>query len=301
MNPAIKQFYNGAYFFLQATLPVNPFIPRKINGSRVRKGHIRIEQETNPRLDELIIQQLNEERIENASYKVDIDAFRKYYSDTPYPQDYYGNKNGRDDNFIEKALEHFVSLQLLHLNRHSTLIDIGAGNSPFTEIVKEKSGTAKAYSQDKYFKEGFNENKIGGSASRLPFEDGSIDAMTLHCSLEHFEGNQDTGFFIEAERVLKKGGKCIVLPFYLSSQYTVHLDPVNNLLKCFKPVLSDEGAVIRYCDSRQAFSRHYDVKTFRQRILNNIHALHPLIYRVENFKEVYHDCYLRFVLVMTKL
>jgi|SRR6185436_1907190 len=301
MNPAIKQFYNGAYFFLQATLPVNPFIPRKINGSRVRRGHIRVEQETNPQLDDLIIKELTENRIENYSYKIDIPAFKKYLAGTFYPQDYYGNQNGRDDNFIEKALEHFVSLQFLSPDKKSILVDIGAGNSPFSAIVQEKFGVEKVYCLDKNFAEGLHENKIGCIASHLPLEDNSIDAMTLHCSLEHFEGSEDIGFFNEAERVLKRGGKCIVLPFYLSSQYTVHLDPVNNLLKSFKPSLNDEGAVIRYCDSRQAFSRHYNVDAFQKRILQNMQSLRPVIYHVENFKEAHEDCYLRFILEMIKL
>jgi len=300
MHTAVKRFYDGAYFFLQATLRVNPFIPRKIKGSKVIRGHIRREQETNPQLDELIIQQLKEQRIENNSYEIDINKFRKYYSDTTYPQDYYGNKKRRDDNFIEKALEHFVSLQFLGLCTQSTLVDVGAGNSPFSEIVSEKYSIKNSYRQDKYFEDGLHANKIGGSASSLPFPDNSIDAMTLHCSLEHFEGKEDTGFFKEAERVLKKDGKCIILPFYLSSTYTVHLDPVNNLLKSLRPSLDDEGAVIRYCDSRQVFSRHYDVNAFCQRILNHVHALHTTIYHVENFKEVHPDCYLRFIAVMTK-
>ncbi|MEP7168249.1 MAG: methyltransferase domain-containing protein [Bacteroidota bacterium] len=300
MNTAIKRFYNGVYLFLHATLPVNPFIPKKINGNKVRNGHIRTEQEINPQLDELIIQQLSEQHLENFSYRIDIDAFRKYYSETNYPMEYYGNKNGRDDNFIEKALEHFVSMQFLPLNKNCTLVDIGAGNSPFSEILCEKFEIKNSYKQDLSFAEGVHENKIGGRASCIPFDDCSIDAMTLHCSLEHFEGNEDLAFFKETERVLKKGGKCVVLPFYLSSQYTVHLDPVNNLLKSFTPVISDEGAVIRYCDSKQAFSRHYDVKTFRQRIINNTQGLNPGIYHVDNFKEVHADCYLRFILVMTK-
>jgi len=291
----VRPFYSALHFVLHKTLVANPLVSKKIILS-----HIRLEQETNPELDSRIIDLLNEYRIKNKSYQIDLPQFKKYLSETNYSTNYYGG-NSVHSEFLEKALEHFVSLQLILLNSESVIIDIGSANSPFCKIVTQKSGTQFSYSQDKIFKHGLHENKIGGLASDLPFGDESVDAITLHCSLEHFEGTQDKDFFREAERVLKKGGKCIVLPLYLSSQYTIHLDPISNLLKSYSPDISDDkDAVVRHCDSKQYFSRHYDVKAFSARIVNNPNLLEAEILHVENFKEVNKDCYLRFIGVFTK-
>ena len=130
-------------------------------------------------------------------------------------------------------------------------------------------------------------------------EDSSVDAVTLHCSLEHFENNDDIDLFVELERVLKPGGRAIVLPFYLAYEYTIHVDPVFNLLKFHKPQL-DNKARLRYCDWYQYFSRHYDVQALQELILNNARSLELKIYKVDNFMEVDKGCYLRFIGEFTK-
>jgi SAM-dependent methyltransferase len=300
MKPLLRPFYNTTYSFLQFTLPFNPFIPKKINGTEVRSGHARYEQETNPELDELIVEALQKQGIRVSTHTIDLGKFRDYLSSAHYPSTYYGNDEERDENFIEKALEHFTSLQFFELNEDSVLIDIASGNSPFSSIIQKRSGTPYAYAQDLSFPKGIKKNKIGGHASFLPFNDSSADVLTLHCSLEHFEGNEDQLFFKEAMRVLKKGGRCIVLPFYLSSAYTIHIDPVNNFLKSYHPKLDDEGALVKYCDSRQAFTRHYDVRAFKKRVLDNTPGMSVEIFKVSNFKAVHADCYLRFAAVFTK-
>lgn len=306
MTPLAKHIarplYLGVYYLLHSTLRVNPFFSWKRNGKKIKRGHIRLEQETNPELDGNIIRELKQQHFNCSSYSVNISAYKDFIAEGHYPDDYYGSQNGREWEFIQKTLEHFVSLQFLRLDAESVFIDIGACNSPFYEIVRKKYGTAFSYRQDLIFKPGINGNEIGCSAGKLPFPDESVDAITLHCSLEHFEGTEDISFFKEAQRVLKKGGKCVVLPFYLSSEYTIHLDPVMNVLRSYKPDLSgDEKAVLRYCDSKQPFSRHYDVVTFKSRILSQVPLLNTEIIHVTDRKKVDKDCYLRFIALFTKL
>lgn len=305
MNESLKRIahllYNSAYVSLQRTQAINLLIPKKLNSKKVLHGHIRLEQETNPLLDKAIVAQLNEHGIANKPYHINTESFKKYLSSVSYPPDYYASETGGEE-FIEKALEHFVSLQLIEQNPASILIDIGAGNSPFARIAKEHFGIINSFSEDKQFPAGINARKVGGTASLLPFEEESVDTLTLHCSLEHFEGREDVEFFREAQRVLKVGGKCVCLPFYLSSQYTVHLDPVYNLLRLHRADISaDTTAVPRYCDSRQFFSRHYDVHTFRERILIPLDRLDSEVLVVQNYKDINKECYLRFILVLTKV
>jgi ubiquinone/menaquinone biosynthesis C-methylase UbiE len=301
MKLLARLIYNLIYICLQKTWKLNPFIPKKLNNREIRWGHARTEQETNPHLDKEIIKQLHEFGIKHSAYRIDLAGFNKYLSAAQYPLSYYGGRNLKAER-IEKSLEHFASLILLNLNKESVVVDAGAGTSPFYKIAAELSGSKKVYRQDKQFASGLNGYTIGGSASKFPLPDASVDAISLHCSLEHFENKEDVNFFVEAQRVLKPGGKCVILPFYLSSRYTVHLDPVKNFLNFSTPnVRYDSNAQIRYCDSRQRFSRHYDVKTFKERILNQLKKVELEIFFVENFKEVHHDCYLRFIAVFTKI
>jgi len=300
MKGIARLLYDAIYIFLQRTWTINPLIAKRRNNRKIFWGHVRIEQETNPYLNKEIVRQLGNNQIACFSYYIDINGFKKYFAEVKYPMNYYGDSNLKEE-FIEKSLEHFVSFDFLNLTTESILVDVGAGNSPFYKIVQERSGS-KAYRQDKLFANGLNGNTIGGSATKLPLPDASVNAITLHCAFEHFENKEDIEFLAEAERVLKPGAKCVVLPFYLASEYTVHLDPVKNLLNFSNPsVLSDSSAVLRYCDSRQRFSRHYDVKTFKERLINQMKNLDTKIFFVENFKDVHRDCYLRFIAVFTKI
>lgn len=300
MKEFLKPVYNGAYSFLRTTLAFNPFIAKKISGKKVLNGHARYEQETNPDLDLEIVRELKQFGLPVGSYWIDQDRFMNYLDLDLYSKEYYHAGKVRDSAFIEKALEHFISIDLLKPTKDSVCIDVGSGNSPFGRILTKICGTKNSYRQDLCFPGGVTGDKIGGDASSMPFDDNSVDAITLHCAFEHFEGRTDVKFLAEAQRVLKKGGKLIILPFYLSSAYTIHLDPVNNILKAKSPVIEDDEAVIRYCDSRQSFSRHYDPKAMKKRLLSSITGMHIDLFHVKNFRIIHPDCYLRFIALFTK-
>jgi hypothetical protein len=136
--------------------------------------------------------------------------FEKYLKNAPYPSIYYsGNSNLR-----EKQYEHFQCLQLLDPHAGGTYIDIAASTSPLWEVAST-SGLGKWYAQDIMFAAGIHDHYVGCDAARLPFGDASIDGMYASCSLEHFENDADTLFFVEAERVLRKGAKLVIAPLYL--------------------------------------------------------------------------------------
>jgi len=62
---------------------------------------------------------------------------------------------------------------------------------------------------------GFNGNTIGGNATDMLITDGVATKMALHCSFEHFEGDEDIRFIKEADKVLRGEGKMCILPLYL--------------------------------------------------------------------------------------
>lgn len=295
----IYPFYRLSHDFLFATRRWNPLFPRNHAGMPVGVGHISDEHLDNPDLDVQLIEAFKAQGIEVSPYRIDIEAYRNYLKKANYPEDYYGGGLNPEDNFTEKTLEHFVSLQFLQLLEDSIFIDIAACTSPFHSIVKSLLGVENTYQQDLIYPKGIHGTKIGGWAHQLYLPDESVEGITLHCSLEHFEGESDTLFFKELERVLKPGGRAIILPFYLAHEYSNHVDPAYNLLKNHQPIL-DEKAKLRYCSWYQYFSRHYDPKALQERVLDQAPLLELKLFSVQNFREVHPDSYLRWIGVFEK-
>ncbi len=299
--PLLKNVYNLLHFFINQHIDSIPFIPQYHHGKRVLKGHISGEHLNNPQLDDALVIRLNQSGIKTADFMIDTEGYKKYLKNTFYPISYYGGGQDPQQNFIEKSLEHYVSLSFLPLADEAIFMDIAAATSPFSDIIKSQFPIVQTYKQDLIFPQGIHDNCIGGDAAHLPLSDNSINAATLHCSLEHFEGDSDSLFFQEMQRVLKPGGKLVVLPFYLAHQYTNHVDPAFNLLKWHRVKLDNDPRMqLRYATWKQYFSRHYDSGALHDRIVSKTPQLDLTVYKVQNFKDVDASCYLRFIGVFTK-
>ena len=131
---------------------------------------------------------------------------------------------------------------------------------------------------------GIHGNTIGGDASSMPVEDNFCTKMALHCSFEHFEGNSDIKFIKEVNRVLRKGGKLCILPFYLFTKYAIQTDPI----VLSKSSIDFEGDATLYCARRYAnrHGRFYDISHLIERIRKNLKDLKLTFYIVQNEKEV---------------
>ncbi|MEM7370808.1 MAG: methyltransferase domain-containing protein [Bacteroidota bacterium] len=295
----VYPLYKWSHKTLFQTRNYNPFF-RKIHGGKpVLEGHISAEHLANPQLDQELAEAIQQLGVSVLSHKIDVQAYDQYIKDTQYPDSYYGGGLDPASNFVEKTLEHYVSTEFIEFGPETVFVDIAACTSPFYQIVRKRYGCKETYQQDLIFAKGLHGDKIGGWAHELVLPDQHVDAITLHCSLEHFEDNSDTLFFQELERVLKPGGKAIILPFYLAKEYTIHVDPAYNLLKFHRPSI-DPKATLRYCDWSQFFSRHYDQHALQERILQAAPQLSLTLYKVENFLEVDPRCYLRFIGVFEK-
>lgn len=300
MTKLLRYIYQFTHDLLFNTIDINPFFIRSFYGKKIRKGHISEEHLQNPLLDEELAEGFKQNNIEVTDLIIEEKEYREYLQQANYPETYYGGGPDKKSNFTEKTLEHYVSSKFIEFNAETVYIDIAAGTSPFYKIVEKLYNVKEIYRQDLIFKKGIHGNRIGGLASEIPLPDESVDAVTLHCSLEHFEGDSDIRFFREMERILKEGGKIIILPFYLAHEYTIHVDPIYNFLKFHYPDL-DPKANLRYCNWYQYFSRHYDIPALKERILNRSKKLKLKICRVTNFKEIDPSCYLRFVGVFEKI
>ncbi len=175
-------------------------------------------------------------------YKI-LDSWKEVYADQ-YP------------NAPHKFLEHYISFLLMG-KPYGAIIDIAADQSPFIDNLFNMGYIFTGYVQDMTYPEGvlwISDSKcsIGSLAGSIPLPNGSVDIMTLHCSFEHFEGQEDINFIREVSRLLRAGGRAIILPFYTNEIYLeTPPQPSPNM----------------------GFGRFYDVIAIKERILKNLRTL----------------------------
>jgi len=239
-----------------------------------------------------------EKGIVPAPYFVDVCAYRKFVKNARYPDGAYG------DYFVEKSLEHFLSFQFSDINEHSLVVDVANAGSSFPHILNDIFG-CKVISNDLAFAPGEIvmecwHTRIGCNACNLPLEDASVDLITIHCALEMFEDNDDINFIKEASRILKTGGKIVIIPLYLNETHHVFRDPKNS--RKFQPLI-DEGSILIYRKNfwGVAFARFYSADAFCKRIIASSKGnMQFSLYKIINAESVGKNVYLSWIGVFEK-
>ena len=184
---------------------------------------------------------------------------------------------------IENLLDLFFVFEYLNLKIEDIYIDIASADSPFSKILRENN--YKAYEQDLIYKDGMNDFRIGGDASKLPVKDGFANVLSLQCAFECFQGDSDIGFIRETSRVLKINGKLGIVPLYLDEEYFVKTGP-----KCDKRKIKVEKEAnwIWRDDSYQnsPFSRHYSPLSFKKRVYDQLISMKGEIIYFTNLEEL---------------
>jgi SAM-dependent methyltransferase len=226
-------------------------------------------------------------------YEIDLDGFDDWLEQVQFPSDYVDSYG---EVFVEKALEHYVGASLLHISSDDTLIDVAAAHSPWYEMVERVYG-CDGYALDLGFPSGVRGKKIGADATHMPLSDGFATKIVLHCAYEMFEGDADIGLLSEAYRVLKGGGKMVILPLYMDEFFYVLSSPYTDTRG-----LDYGGAELVWWDDvwRIRFARIYSVEAFYERIVANLDGLSLTIYCIENEKEISPACYLKFAALFEK-
>lgn len=224
-------------------------------------------------------------------YRVDLDAYRRYLDGADYSQyrAYYWWRKTPP----EKQLEHFLAREFLALKPGEVYLDIASGVSPVVDIYHRLDG-ADTYSVDiRFSPRSTNPRQVHANAKALPWPDASVDAMALHCSFEHFEGDADSGFIKELDRVLKPGGRCVIVPFYLNSRFAIQSDP-----RClpFAGLPWDDGAdVYLPLDLGQRHGRFYDAERLASRVVAHLDRARMTLWEVTNPREVHPSCYAQYI------
>ena len=139
----------------------------------------------------------------------------------------------------KKLMEHFVAYTLLSFEPTDRYVDIASENSPFPDLFSRRLGV-ESYSQDLTYRPGVHGREIGSSADQLPVPDNWIDKASSQCAFEHFHGSADVGFIRELARVLKPGGRCVIVPLYVEAEALNVFDPV--LVNDWEDSSTDAGA-----------------------------------------------------------
>jgi|GEM_PF-2678680 len=124
-----------------------------------------------------------------------------------------------------KAAQHLISARLCGLEPGMRLLDTASSASPFWRIARDRFGLDQSLRQDWNFPAGRHEDTIGSDAGAIPLPDASQDAITSHCSFEHFEGDTDVRALGECARLLAPGGSYVIVPLYFANCYAVLTSP----------------------------------------------------------------------------
>ncbi len=221
-------------------------------------------------------------------YTVNVEDYKKWLSEIDYEQNYPDYTRIFGQSLCEKQFQHYVSLKLLDISKDTVVLDVASSVSVFPEIVRKKYDSI-IYKQDIEYQWGVNDYVIGSFASDIPLPDKSIDCMTLHCSLEHFEDMEDFKFFKEAHRILRNGGKVCVIPLYMADEYCIRTSPEVWLSK-YKvyskcPKFDKRAGIIIDNNIRQRQSKFYSVEILKEELLNEEMQLVPTVVYISNYHE----------------
>jgi SAM-dependent methyltransferase len=215
-------------------------------------------------------------------FVLDVADFRQWLSSYPEINAVY---RGMSDVYIEKCLEHYLSYTHLGLSSRDTFIDIAAAESPFSRVLRHRIGL-DAYRLDLSYPKGVHGRDIGADAGATGLPEGFATALALQCSYECFMGDADIRFIQEAARILKPGGRYVIVPLYLDNAYFISTSPYCNQ----DGVVIDPGALKVWRDDpyRVPFSRHYSPESFIERIYEHLpEQMTGTIYFISNLPDVW--------------
>jgi SAM-dependent methyltransferase len=220
----------------------------------------------------------------------------------------------------EKILEYHLTVEALGLQRETAYLDVASCVSLFPNYVAEALGSS-VIRQDLYYTPGRRSvpfrrlldgpprtgnddglfarllsriaghrspaaatvtiDCLGSDACAIPLPERAVDAIGLHCSLEHFEGDSDGRFAAEAFRLLRPGGALLVIPFYCGFEYQ----------EIFKPEFA----------AGCQFHRFYDPPSFRRRVLSHLSGpFHVEVRYYTNHKDLDPSFYCAYSLCVRK-
>ncbi len=248
-----------------------------------------------------VAQDLREKGVNVESFSVapHYAGFKAHLQLEDYSGDYriYG---GADHHcLLEKSLEHYLSLAIAQPLPGQTAVDIGSCKSVVPGMLR-RLHDIRCYEQDLVYPAGVNGDRIGSSAASIPLPDASVDFMMLHCTFEHFEGDADTAYVRECARLLKPGGRTVILPLYLNANHcniTGETDTSVQESIGFDPEAQYHCLIPQW---QNRFGRHYSPDALLRRVFHPAReaGLVPRLFRCYDWKDIDPRLWLRWILVL---
>lgn len=240
--------------------------------------------------------------IDVADYSPPPYRFQRFQKEAWFPENYHGGRaSGVWD---EKLLEHWIADELLdleHWSNKDVYVDIAACGSPWAKELRERRGmnayaidlapVNPAYAQLSYYR--------SEDATCSSFSDSSVRGVSLQCAYEMFQGEHDRLLIDELSRILRPGGKAIILPLYMHTHYCAYATPEH-----FGKGFSDTDAkeYIRMDCYGVPSSRKYDARHLKERVLDRINelGLRYRLYALRNKADLGAGIYCHFILKIEK-
>lgn len=171
----------------------------------------------------------------------------------------------------KKALEFFFSSHLLDIRDKDIVLDIAGGKSNYLLAVKRTFSPSKLILQDHIY-EGIKESNdiliVGGDVSNILLPDMSVHKIACHHAFEHFKGNTDSECIKEISRLLKPGGKAVIIPIFISKDYIECYNiKVKKKFDNNAKLIVDKTASLPGGSDDGHFARIYNIRALYHRVL----------------------------------
>lgn len=174
-----------------------------------------------------------------------------------------------------KVLEYLTSVRLsASIGEIASLCDFAGGMDPFAAWARERRAPgATIYAVDPSLVGGTRDDitHVRGDARQIDLADESLDWITCHHSIEHFQEDMDTTAVKEFARILRPGGLAVITPIFLVNDYAEIWNARRWRSSSFDPRarrIVDYTSPFPGWSEFEHFARAYDVTAFRDRILN---------------------------------
>ena len=175
------------------------------------------------------------------------------------------------DNFSDidykKMLEFFFSYKILEPAETDVFLDLAGGAYSYIPSLSVKEKIIHDQHTPEHLRALFGDDVrfLSSDAGDIELPSSSVDKISSHHAFEHFEGDSDIECIREIQRLLSKGGKCCLVPIFLTGKYV----EATNTLDRGKQY---DRRSIRVIDPtfRSSYTRFYDIQALEERVIGAI-------------------------------
>jgi hypothetical protein len=181
---------------------------------------------------------------------------------------------GWKDVRYKKVFEFFATYTLLKPGPDDVYLDAAGGIYSYIKKIECKKKTLQDIRVSQSIRDylGDTVTFVESNADQISLPDGSVDRISVHHSIEHFQQEADTGFIREVQRLLSPRGKCCIIPIFLSEQFIEVVDTYNSTVQFAEnsKKLVDITSILPGGKTSGNYARIYDINAFQSRIIDHI-------------------------------